>query len=180
MHSYLIYLTVVSIMLSFQHGIVAAEASTGSDLVSKVCIEVPFKDLCISNLGSHPNSKQLDLAGLGSLALKIAMETAANTSVKIGELLEKSPDSFEGQCLSDCAENFLDATDQLEDSIAALDSKGYSDVGTWVHAAIADAESCARGFNEQPGSPSPLADISNIFHRQCRNALAINKLLSVA
>ncbi|RVW97864.1 hypothetical protein CK203_021174 [Vitis vinifera] len=72
----------------------------------------------------------------------------------------------------------INALDRIEDSLKALESKGYNDVNTWVTAAMADAESCEEGFLDRPGHKSPLTGRSTIFNQLCSTALTITNFLS--
>ncbi|KAF8401431.1 hypothetical protein HHK36_012370 [Tetracentron sinense] len=101
-----------------------------------------------------------------------------DTSQHINQFLETETDPYVQQCLNDCSENYLDAIEQIDDSLAALDSKGYNDVNTWVTAAMSDAESCEQGFKDGASHVSVLHDKNAIFGQLCSNALAITNLLA--
>jgi pectinesterase inhibitor-like protein len=150
----------------------------GSDLIAKTCERTLYKDLCKASLYSITNSNQADLHGLAGLALKLAARNATNISKDITNLLNKNSDPVMQQCLSDCSENYIDAIDQIRDSLAALDSKGYNDANTWVTAAMSDADSCEQGFDDQGAQESPLKANSTTFSQLCSNALAIINLLA--
>ncbi|RVW60386.1 hypothetical protein CK203_089882 [Vitis vinifera] len=131
------------------------KSSLGEELIAQVCDHAIYKDLCISSLQSVPESKDADLFELTTIALKLAAANA--TEIK---------------------NMFRNALDRIEDSLKALESKGYNDVNTWVTAAMADAESCEEGFLDRPGHKSPLTGRSTIFNQLCSTALTITNFLS--
>ncbi|XP_058083890.1 pectinesterase inhibitor-like [Magnolia sinica] len=149
-----------------------------TELIQNTCKQTLYNDLCVSSLTSDPASSTADLPSLAIIALKLAYASALNMEKVIEDQSKVTTDPFMQQCLSDCTENFLDAIDQVEDSISALDSKGYSDVNTWVTAAMADSESCEEEFKDQPGYQSPFTAQNEEFQKLCSNALAITNLLS--
>ncbi|XP_026448569.1 putative invertase inhibitor [Papaver somniferum] len=155
-------------------------APTTTDLISKTCAAVPFKDLCIKTLSADPDSVEADLAGLASIAIKVAMQNGTDTYNYVDQLQKKAQyQPFTQQCLSDCSEHYMDAVDQLEDSLAAIDAQGFNDVATWVQAAMTDAESCEDGFKDGSG-PSLLTDRYAVFNQLCSNALSIANMLAKA
>uniref|UniRef100_A0A803NP00 Pectinesterase inhibitor domain-containing protein n=1 Tax=Cannabis sativa TaxID=3483 RepID=A0A803NP00_CANSA len=74
----------------------------------------------------------------------------------------------------ECLEMYIDAAEQLDDSAAALMSKGYKDVNAWVDVAITDSKSCDVAL---VGHESVLGGKSQVFRWLCENALAVNKVL---
>ncbi|KAL4636859.1 hypothetical protein ACB092_03G038300 [Castanea dentata] len=80
------------------------------------------------------------------------------------------------QALTNCAENYGDAIDQIQSSTAALGSKKYNDVKTWVSAAMNNAASCEQGFQDQ-SAKSPIASSSTTFTQLSSNVLAITNHL---
>ena len=75
---------------------------------------------------------------------------------------------------SDCLEFYLDAAEQLEDSVSAQVAKAYKDVETWVNVAVSDSKSCDTSLT---GYESVLGGKGEVFRRLCDNALTINKIL---
>ena len=175
------------IALTFTHQVLAilppsaapSLAPTGDDLITRTCARTVYKELCVETIGADPDSREADLAGLASIAIKIAMTNGSVIYSHISELLKATNyQPFTQQCLNDCSEHYMDAVDQLEDSLAAIDAKGFNDVTTWVQAAMTDAESCEDGFNDEAGHPSMLTDRNTIFNQLCSNALALANLLA--
>lgn len=155
-----------------------SNARSATNLIKMVCEHSAHKQFCISSLESDPNSQTSDITGLAVIALKLASSSAANTTAQIKKLLsDPNLDPFVEQCLSDCSEHYLDAVDQIDDSLAALSVNAYHDIDTWVNAAIADAVSCEEGFKDQPGHPLVLTHNNKALRQLCNNALVIAKLL---
>ncbi|KAF6173818.1 hypothetical protein GIB67_003819 [Kingdonia uniflora] len=157
--------------------IVAVNGSE-KDIITTTCAMSTYKELCIKSLQSGPANEQTDLSGLATIAIKAAIRRATKTSKQVNELLNAATDPFEQEVLKECAENYMDAVDQLDDSLAALDSKGYDDVKAWVQAAMTDADSCEDGFSDKPGYVSILSKRNTNFSHLCSNVLAIVNLLS--
>uniref|UniRef100_A0A5B6YJ25 Putative pectinesterase inhibitor-like n=1 Tax=Davidia involucrata TaxID=16924 RepID=A0A5B6YJ25_DAVIN len=157
----------------------AADETNGNDLINKACERALFKDFCKSSLQSSPESKHASLNDLAKISLNLALSQGNAVHNHVKDLLSTTtPEPKLKQCLEDCSNNFEEAVDQLEDSIAALGSKGYSDVNTWVTAAMSDAESCQNGFQDQQIHNSPLTEKSTTFSKLCSNVLAITNQLA--
>lgn len=149
-----------------------------ASLVEKVCQHSHNKENCIETFASNPDSKTASLRQLGLIALKIAAQNATNTSLYIQKLLNnQSLEAGLQQSLSDCLDNYIDANDQLDDSVAAVLANADQDVRTWINAAIADIKSCEDGFAQNGGNPAVLKKRNSSFRQLCNNVLAINKLL---
>lgn len=175
--SLLLPLTILFFTIHPHHTI--AIQSTSTDLIAKVCMHSAHKDICIASLESEPASQKADLHGLALIALRLATSNATDTSTYIIQSLKNATiDPVIEQCLSDCSEHYLGATEQLDDSLAALTARGYGDVNTWVKAAIADAQACEDGFKEQGVNSSVLSHRNNMFKQLCNNALAAIHLLA--
>ncbi|RZB72024.1 hypothetical protein D0Y65_036402 [Glycine soja] len=88
---------------------------------------------------------------------------------------------YASRCLSDYAEEYSEAIENLKDSKEALANGDCDQVDTLVSAAMSDAETCEDGFKDmQSGdsdSTSPLTERNRYFSELCSNALAITKLL---
>ncbi|KAI6694684.1 hypothetical protein NL676_022394 [Syzygium grande] len=157
----------------------ASAANAAAGLVAKVCGKSNHRDLCLSSLQSVPDvGSATDVGVLAIAALRVAATNASDTAALIQGLLNDttlSPAVQQG--LSDCADHYVDAVEQLDDSVAALTVKAYSDVRTWVKTAIADADTCEAGFQQLATGPNILSHRNLIFRQLCNNALGIVKLL---
>lgn len=161
------------LVLSIAHG----PNQVFADNIAQACEDAVNEQLCIKNLQADPASKSADLAGLATIAVKLAVANATSISESVKKMLTTSKDSFELKCLKDCDENYLAAIDQLQDTLAALHSKGYHDATTWIQAAMTDSETCEDCFAEKPGFKNQLTDENTNFQQLCGNALAIANVL---
>ncbi|KAM6540920.1 hypothetical protein CsatB_005367 [Cannabis sativa] len=149
----------------------------GAKLISKVCQNVTQKAFCSSMLLSDPNTHNANLRGLGLIALKQAATNASDISEFIKTKLNDpnvDPEVQDGA--SDCLEFYIDAAEQLEDSVSAQISKAYKDVETWVNVAVSDSKSCDVALT---GYDSVLGNKSQVFRWLCETALTINKMLVI-
>merc|ERR1712071_25724 len=148
------------------------QATTVSE-IERACNFTSHQELCLSTLGADPNNVRLDLNGLTMVALRIASENAT----AITEYIHRSSDNQTlepaiQQGLSDCLENYVDSSDQLDSSLASFSAKAFNDVNTFVKAAVAAATSCEAAFN---GQVTETSHKSRVFRQLCNNALAILK-----
>lgn len=161
-----------------EDGLALARLS-GNELITQVCDQAEYKDLCLNVLKSAPESKDADLFKLTTIALKLAAANATDTRKHIQSLLKASQsESYEHECLTDCLENYDDAIDRIDESVEILQTKGYTDINAWVTAAMGDADSCEQGFHERPGQEALLTARNKIFDQLCSTVLTINKLLA--
>lgn len=158
----------------------------GEDLVT--CKHTFHFQVCISTLRSVPASKTSDLKVLAEIALNLSTTYAADTLSYVHELQSNSSAAngsnnniYASRCLSDYAEEYSEAIENLKDSKEALANGDCDQVDTLVSAAMSDAETCEDGFKDmQSGdsdSTSPLTERNRYFSELCSNALAITKLL---
>ncbi|KAG6776855.1 hypothetical protein POTOM_016645 [Populus tomentosa] len=140
--------------------------------------------LCLETcLESNPDSKQANLQQLGIIALNLASTNATNTSsyIKTTLLSNKTLGPVNEQALEDCSDQYLDAIQQLDDSLAALLANATNDVRTWVRAAVADVESCENGFKKKvPGQHMLLSSRNAVFRQLCNNVLILLRLAAPA
>lgn len=149
---------------------------TLAKLLDTACQHAGHKKFCVSTLESDPNIHGADLTGLGLIALRQASSNASDIAEHIKTLLNDTsldPEVQDG--VAECLEHYLDAAEQLDDSIAALLSKAYKDVEAWVNVAATDAISCDAALSG--GHESVLGEKNEVFRWLCDNALAINKVL---
>ncbi|CAK7351171.1 unnamed protein product [Dovyalis caffra] len=162
----------------FFHPFVAQEST---NLIQQVCSETHNMGNCVASLESNPDSKQATLQQLGVIALNLASSNAANTSsyIKTTLLTSKTLDPVIEQALQDCSDQYLDAIQQLDDSLPALLANATDDVRASVKAAITDIESCDNGFKTNiPGQEMLLSSRNAVFRQLCNTVLVINKLSS--
>ncbi|KAI6684940.1 hypothetical protein NL676_030853 [Syzygium grande] len=153
-----------------------SDTSDVSNMIAQVCDHTLNKKLCRTVL--EAGGAATDFPGLARIALKAAMANASAIFNHVNDLAHTAtPDPFVRQCLADCSDDYQDAMDQIEDSLAAIDSRGYDDVSAWVGAAMNDADSCEEGFKSKMGYSSPLTDMNAAFHEICTIVLAVTNLL---
>ncbi|XP_048136423.1 pectinesterase inhibitor-like [Rhodamnia argentea] len=152
------------------------DTSDVSGMITQVCDHTLNGKLCRSVLESGGPAS--DYSELARIALRAAMANASAIFNHVDSLVRAGdPDPFVRQCLSDCSDDYQDAMDQIEDSLAALETRGYDDVSAWVGAAMNDADSCEEGFKSKTGYRSPLTDMNEAFHDICTIIIAISHLL---
>ncbi|KAF4364436.1 hypothetical protein F8388_007013 [Cannabis sativa] len=178
---FLLFLVTIILFSIAPHPTTAADPNhhktgiKGATLIPTACRYAVKKGFCNAMLEADPNSKDADLPGLGLIALRQAASNASDIAEYFKTLLNDSsldPEVQDGA--SECLEMYLDAAEQLDDSAAALMSKGYKDVNAWVDVAITDSKSCDVAL---VGHESVLGGKSQVFRWLCENALAVNKVL---
>ena len=146
-------------------------------LIDKACGYTLYKSLCLSTLGSDSQAKSAkDMLTIAKVALKHTGNKARAVNKEVKSLQGSATDEGLKQALTDCAENYGDAVDQIQSSTTALASNRYSDVNTWVTAAMDDAASCDQSFKDQ-SVKNPIASLSTTFTQLSSNVLAITNHL---
>jgi pectinesterase inhibitor-like protein len=148
-------------------------------LITTTCKHTLHYEVCVSSLRSVPNSETSDLKTLAGIALNLSATHAAKTLSYVYELKSSSGSNngYMSHCLSDCAEEYSEALENLQDSGGALVNGDYDGVDNLVSAAMSDAETCEDGFSDENVYSSPLSERNRYFSELCSNALAITKLL---
>ncbi|KAF5732638.1 invertase/pectin methylesterase inhibitor family protein [Tripterygium wilfordii] len=146
-------------------------------LIAKICRQ---SGNCTFSLKSNPvEGQRADLVSVTLIAIRLASDNAVETSSHIKSLLNNTADmdpSIE-QGLFDCSDQYLDAIEQLNNSMAALVENDYKDLYVWISTAMSDAESCEDGFKDVKDHPSVLTDRNNQFSQLCKDALTVSKHL---
>lgn len=151
-----------------------------ADVVEHACQLSKDTDFCVSSLRSDPASQHADLRGLASIAIKVAHKNATDLMDQIAGLANNetaNADPAAQQGLFDCSDNYLDAAEQLENSLGALSQNSAHDVdvGNWVKAAVADAKSCEDALQ---GMKIEVAHQNRVFIALAKNAIAIIEVLT--
>ncbi|XP_062143570.1 pectinesterase inhibitor 12-like [Alnus glutinosa] len=148
------------------------------DLISSACDHTLYKQVCRQTLQSDPESRAAtSFEVLAKVALKHATSKATQIHDQVTKLLNGSSSAAAKGALTDCDENYEDSIEKLKDSATALASKRYSDVNTWVSAAMSAGDSCDEGFKEVGEGQSPLGNQGTLFTRLCSIVLAITNQL---
>ncbi|MED6155210.1 hypothetical protein PIB30_003403 [Stylosanthes scabra] len=137
--------------------VLAKGNNNNNGYVREACSVTRYQDLCVHSLAQFSNTA-------GTSPSKWAR---AGVSVTIGEVKKlraylaqlKRNGGFMGRnraALSDCAEVFDDALDELHRSLGVLRklskttfSTQMEDLNTWISAALTDEDTCLDGFQEQ-------------------------------
>ncbi|PON65863.1 Pectinesterase inhibitor domain containing protein [Parasponia andersonii] len=176
---FLLFLVTIFLSYSPKHTVAHQDNKnqTITALLSTACKHAEHKDFCVSMLVSDPNIHDADLKGLGLIALRQASSNASDISEYVKTLLnDSSLDPAVQDGVSECLEHYLDAAEQLDDSVAALLADAHKDVDAWIGVALTDSISCDAALSE--GHESVLGGKNEVFRQLCDNALAINKVLS--
>ncbi|KAG0497539.1 hypothetical protein HPP92_001968 [Vanilla planifolia] len=148
--------TALSLLLSVVLLVCASTATTttapGPQLIRAACANVaPDQDLCFSSISSHPASAQADLRQLAAIAVRAADEKVADTAAFLSTLPASvtssgtATDPVTDQCVNDCIELYVDASELLDMCAAAVDDERDADAANWVEAALSDVASCESG-----------------------------------
>ncbi|XP_041020953.1 putative invertase inhibitor [Juglans microcarpa x Juglans regia] len=143
-----------------------------ANLISSACDRTLYKDLCRQTLQSDPESRAA--TDIGVLA-KVALQHALSQAKQIQGQLSKQNDK--SVAFKDCNENYDGASERLQDSVTSFKSKKYSDVLTWVSAAMSNSDSCEDGLKEM-GKASPILGLSTTFSQLCSIVLALTNQLA--
>jgi len=157
----------------FPQEIAARPRNIVTKTIKQVCAHTAHKDLCVSTRAADPSSQQANQTGLALVALRVASTNASDITEHIKvSVSDMSLEPAVQQGLSDCMDNYVDAAEQLDDSVAALLAGAYHDLSTWVNVAIADANSCESSIK---GLKTGMSKKNVLFQQLCENALAITK-----
>ncbi|XP_078445035.1 pectinesterase inhibitor-like [Wolffia australiana] len=144
-----------------------------------LCSKTPFPELCAKTL-TEPVTTGADLKGKASAAVQAAAASGAATSAYLAaRLAGHVDDPLLHQCLSDCADEYVDAVEELEDAAAVVAGGGYADVAARLSAAAADADTCRGACGKAIGGveAAALVERNEEFARLTANALAVVNLL---
>ena len=159
--------------------LIVAHPTNVTKLIRQACAHTAHKGLCVDTLAADPISQgTANQTGLALVALRVASQNASD----ITELIKASVNDPSlapavQQGLSDCMDNYVDAAEQLDDSLAALLAGAHDDLSTWVNVAIADSDSCQKSIQ---GFKTGMSKENVKFRMLCENALAIAKAVAVA
>ena len=159
---------------------ISSSSSSDDDLISKTCNQTSYSDVCMATLlisnFTMTTTNNATVHDLAVISINATVAYAADTSAVIAAILNGSADHFSEQCLSDCLEQYGDAVDELQESMAALGSCDYETVNAKVSAAMTNSDTCEGGFQDE-GVSSPFTERNELFFKLCSNTLAIVKLV---
>jgi len=148
------------------------------DLISATCNHTLYFEMCVSALRSDPRSQTSDLVGLANIALNISIAHGSETLAFLKVLKSNAGNDTQlSGILSECTEEYIEGTENLEEAIHALRIRSFDDMNTLVSTAMTDSDTCEQGFKEMNRS-SPLTDKNESFSKLCSIFLSITTLLS--
>lgn len=128
-----------------------------AEFIQTSCKVTLYPKLCVTSLSSyagHLRPKQSDLVNAATI---ISLFNARNVSVWAAGLGTRGAgmSEREKEALEDCLENFGDAIDQIDESLAELKHLRrntfkiqMSNVETWMSAALTNENTCLDGFQD--------------------------------
>ncbi|KDP23451.1 hypothetical protein JCGZ_23284 [Jatropha curcas] len=133
-----------------------------SQFITQSCEKTPFKDLCISILGS---SKAVNLLSLTEEALEITLSYGNGVLTSIPELQNKATNPHTKLALKYCEELYDNSVYHLNESRKAIEDKAYYDLIAWVTGDVSNAVHCEDALTEYPGTSSPMTAINTKFQQ---------------
>ncbi|XP_057518768.1 putative invertase inhibitor [Amaranthus tricolor] len=183
--SYVLQYSLVFIFsLLVPHRCAAPIEKLSADTISKTCEQCAQKasssltyDFCYTSLDAVPLSHVADPAGLGLIALELALENTTTTASTISSILNKNESNPGYSCLKQCFELYLDISVKLEESIKDfVYGKNYDVVYLWVSEIMQQTHVCEAGFKEK-GVESPLTKENHNLSQLCSIVLCIMDLI---
>ncbi|XP_042374760.1 cell wall / vacuolar inhibitor of fructosidase 2-like [Zingiber officinale] len=156
--------------------------TTPPTLVQITCNATSYYDFCVSSLQSQPDSpKAVDVKGLSSLAVTIAISNATNTSTFAASLADATSTKPPlRSVLRSCATKYRDARQALQWSLDALAADSYDYAFVHVSAAAEYPNVCRVLFRQTPtrlAYPPEMARREQDLEHLCTIALEIISLL---
>lgn len=155
-------------------------AAAGPDSIAAVCRKSKDRNLCVNSFQSKLNGRVAPPTELAIIALRLAASNSTDTSQFVKNMLDGGYDLDPAvdYSLNDCQQGYLDAVEQLDNSLAALLANAYADVSAWVNAAIADVQTCQNSLNGQPETQPGMARRNANALVLCENALIVIDMLA--
>ncbi|KAK7263353.1 hypothetical protein RJT34_30941 [Clitoria ternatea] len=144
-----------------------------NNLISESCREASKNDpnlshdFCVASLeeastkSKPPPSSLKDLVGM---SIQLTKSNGTIIVSLISELLKnKSFDHYAKACLLDCSKLYSDSLSDLEDAVAAFESKDFDTANIKASAALDNSVTCEDQFKDKKGESSPLTKENHIF-----------------
>ncbi|ESW35106.1 hypothetical protein PHAVU_001G207300 [Phaseolus vulgaris] len=129
-------------------------SAKGKDNVREACSVTRYQSLCVHSLSHFSNTAGRSPSKWARAGVSVSIGEVKNVKAYIAEL--KRHGHMKGRnkiALSDCAESFAYALDELHRSLGVLRrlskttfSTQMGDLNTWISAALTDEETCLEGF----------------------------------
>ena len=162
-----------------------SEEGEARHLISSVCRQTKYYDVCVSTLEARSESLHADTGGLVLISLDACIAHAEVTLADTKLLMDnataavsETEDDYLARCLEDCLTQYSDALDSLRESAEDAENGDYGSVNAKVSGAMTDSGTCEDGFGERPGYTSPLTERNDYFSKLCSNVLAMAARLS--
>ncbi|XP_030514112.2 putative invertase inhibitor [Rhodamnia argentea] len=150
--------------------IIFCGVQSASDLIQDTCkkiaaieVEVNF-DFCVKSLGSDPHSHEVDLEGLGLIAVKLSQANITSTIEYTKQLLKQKLDPRLLKYISFCWTVY--APFEGKDVIPFYKAKDYKTVGSWATVLGGNEDMCDSQLTQKKGMVPPLtkrnAEISQL------------------
>ncbi|KAG9443807.1 hypothetical protein H6P81_015147 [Aristolochia fimbriata] len=178
----------VLLLVAIAANLVNCGPSHADDNVRDACRATRYRELCIHSLASFSGSAKRSPYRWARASVSVTLSEAKKVQGYLSK--QKKNGGAKGRAkaaLSDCAECFQDAVDELHRSLGELrrlEKKTFEaqmgNVETWVSAALTYADTCLDGFGGSEGrlASSVVRRVEN-FTYFTSNALAlVNKLAS--
>ncbi|PSS33170.1 hypothetical protein CEY00_Acc03556 [Actinidia chinensis var. chinensis] len=137
-----------------------AEPNDGQNFVMALCRETPFPTVCYMSLGVHAEAIRQDPHELARTALTLSVAGAEATKadmLKLAHITGLKPAEY--GALKDCLDQIEDSVNRLTQSAREIEQLGQakgdefswhvSNVVTWTSAALAQMDTCGRGFSDR-------------------------------
>ncbi|KQJ84265.1 putative invertase inhibitor [Brachypodium distachyon] len=166
--------------------LLASSSSSGASVLEDACKSIAATnkgigyDYCIKFFQASKKSSTADIRGLALIAVKITGATAASTVKRIHALKASDKDKKTREGLSDCADVYSQAVDELRAAAKGIASgvpRGLRDAATNLSAAMGAPGTCEEGFGEL-GVKSPLTAENSEFFKEATLALSVTSELS--
>lgn len=184
-YSFLRYVRLFTCFLLIPQGSCTRIEKSSDDIVDQTCktcaqttsFNLSY-DFCLFSLGTGTISHVTNLAGLGLVAMELALGNATNTVQIISKMLDKNTSVPHCQsCVESCLELYSAMSAILQDSISEFLSKQYDPVYMWVSTIMQATNICEESFTVE-GEESPLTKENYSLTQLCGIVLCIIDLIS--
>ncbi|CAJ1943175.1 unnamed protein product [Sphenostylis stenocarpa] len=149
------------------------ECSKGSNpLITDSCAKAKKTDkyfdydFCIAFLeeaSSKLRAPPSNVEDLVVLAIKESKSNATNIVSIVSKLLKNNTDPYVKSCLGDCLEFYTDAVSDLDDAVAAVESKHFDAAKRQIESSLDFTDTCEDQFKEGEGVTSPITKENHSF-----------------
>ncbi|XP_047326246.1 uncharacterized protein LOC124929909 [Impatiens glandulifera] len=175
---FFVIITIALIILQPQSITSLYDKQTGPEIINKACSRSPNKNLCLSVFKKSNESTIMDLQALAFFALQEVSANASATTLRIKTFMDdKTIETPLFDSLDMCSKTYIDAVEQLKDTVNAIVSTAYHDALTWMNAVIDDIKTCDDAVKGKPGKGEEISKRNHVVTLLCRNALSVVEVL---